>query len=486
MGSGGVRMGALSVVAKGGLAMLALASVGATVVGAQGIRVSGASTARYVGLRPLILDSVLASPASDSSGRFLRAGPTTALVALMQDVDATAWGFGRGMSAHAEVRFREAVGDGRALWPQAQQQLDVMAAYAELDRARFRARLGRQWHASELGYRNFDGAFVEAEPFARLVGVRVQGYVGSSLVQGLSRSLTSDALAAIEELPPDDRGMVFGASLRWRPRGGRTAARVQYEREIRRDRGALFAERAAFAIDAGIGQTALTGEAVYDLATSAFNELRLSASRLLVRGVGLVLEGRHSTPFFPLWTIWGAFSPVGFDEGRFDARWTSTDARLTIAAGGAYREYRETNTGVASLPLRTDGWRLATSIDARLDNAWSVQGSYAADVGSGAARTDGDLALRWLRSERLSAAARATAFETISEYRTGSGRVVGAGLDAAVVLRPDLRLAADLMVYRQRTNNRAAEGPWNQRRASLRLEWTLGDDPGMRLRERQR
>jgi hypothetical protein len=433
-----------------------------------------------VELRPLVSDSVSASDT------FLRAGPVSELVALMQDVDATAWGLGRGVSAHASLRFREALGDGRTLWPQAQQQLDVMAAYAELDRDRFRARLGRQWHASELGYRNFDGAFVDGTPLRTIAGLRVEGFAGSSLVQGLSRSLTSNALAAVEELPPDDRGVLIGGSLRWRAMGGRTAARILYEREIRRDRGALYSERAAAAVDAGIGLTTLSAEAVYDLATTEFNELRVTASRSIARRLGLTIEGRHSTPFFPLWTIWGAFSPVGFDEGRLDARWTSANARLTIVAGGAYREYRETSTGVASLPLRDNGWRLASSADVRLDETWSLQGSYAADVGSGAARTDGDLALRWAQGERFSAGARATAFETISEYRTGSGRVVGAGLDATLTLRSDLRLAADLMLYRQRTDGRPVEGPWNQRRASLRLEWTLGDDPGIRLRERPR
>lgn len=468
---------------------------------AQGIRISGASTARYVQLRPLTPDSVAASQATDTIGidrlltdgtlarclgdgfcRFLRAAPVTQVMALMQDVDATAWGFGRGMSARAELRFREAVGDGRSLWPQGRQHMDVLALYADLDRDRLRARVGRQWYASSLGYRNFDGAMLEVQPLSSLGGLRVEGYAGWSLMQGLSRGLTSDALSAIEELPPDQRGVLVGASVRWRPGNRRGGVRAQYEREIQSNRGALYAERAAASADLLLGRTMVAGELVYDLATAEFNEARLRASRPITRSVELVAEGRHSTPFFPLWTIWGAFSPVGFDEGRLDARWTTLGARLTLTGRGAYRSYQETDAGVASLALRTDGWRLGGSLTARLGEAWVLQGNYGVDVGSAASRSDGDVALRWRRGERLSVAARGTAFETISEWRVGTGRVVGGGADVSFALRSDLHVAADAMLYRQRADGRPAEGPWNQKRASLRLEWTVGGDPGANAR----
>jgi hypothetical protein len=120
----------------------------------------------------------------------------------------------------------------------------------------------------------------------------------------------------------------------------------------------------------------------------------------------------------------------------------------------------------------------------RLTPAWAVQGGYGVDVGSGAARSAGDVALRWMQGERISVAARATGFESISEYRTGSGRVYGAGADVAYSIRPELRIAADAMVYRQRIEDRTNQGPWNQRRATVRLEWTAGDDPGAAARAR--
>ncbi len=489
------------------LPVLALPGVpltGATTVQAQGVRISGASTARYVQLRPLLTDSVDASEATDSIGldrlltdgtlarcasdgycRFLRAAPVSQVMALMQDVEATAWGFGRGISARAELRVREALGDGRSLWPQAQQRMDVLAAYADVERERLRARVGRQWYASSLGFRNFDGAWTEAQPLASMAGLRVEGYAGWSLIQGLARDVTSGALAAVEELAPDARGVLLGGALRWRPANRRGAVRLQYEREIRQDRGALYAERAAAAADAWLGRTHLASEFIYDLATGDVNEARVSARRPVTRSLELLAEARHSTPFFPLWTIWGTFSPVGFDEGRLDARWTSPGTRLSLTGRGAYRRYAATSAGVASLPLRSDGWRLGGSLAARLATQWALMGNYGIDVGSVATRSDGDLALQWRHGQRLAVATRAAAFETISEWRVGTGRVWGAGTDVSFVLRPDLQVALDAMWYRQRSNGRPAEGPWNQRRASLRLEWSVGRDPGQSAVGRQ-
>lgn len=482
-----------------------LAILGAAPSGeAQGVRISGASTARYLQLRPLIADSVDEGAAVDTVGldrllrdgtlarcpgdgycRFLRAGQVAELTALMQDIDATAWGFGRGLSARTELRFRDAVGDGRSLWPQAQQHLDVLALYADMERDHWRARLGRQWYSSSLGFRNFDGVRLDAEPLSSAPGLKVEGYAGWSLIQGLSRDVTSDALAAVEALAPDSRGVLFGGAIRWRPTSRRASLRAGYEREIRQDRQGLYAERATAAADVWLGRTHVASELTYDFATGEFNEARINATKPIARSIELVAEARHSTPFFPLWTIWGAFSPVGFDEGRLDARWTSPSARIEITGRGAYRRYAETSAGLASLPLRTDGWRLGGSLTARLSPSWALLGNYGVDVGSVASRSDGDVSLRWRRGDRLTLAGRATAFETISEWRVGTGHVVGAGADFSFVLRPDLQLAGDAMLYGQRTDRRPTEGPWNQRRASLRLEWSVGADPGAASRERR-
>jgi len=73
-----------------------------------------------------------------------------------------------------------------------------------------------------------------------------------------------------------------------------------------------------------------------------------------------------------------------------------------------------------------------------------------------------------------------TAFQSIYECKVGSGTVTGIILDGGLRLTPDLRLAANAAIYQHIGKNEPRVVNWSQRRASLRLEWTLGSDPGMR------
>ncbi len=82
----------------------------------------------------------------------------------------------------------------------------------------------------------------------------------------------------------------------------------------------------------------------------------------LPEALRLSLEARRHRPFFELWTIWGAFAPVGFDEGRAELGWRGAQQRLQLSAHGAFRRYDDTGAGVDFLPLRSSGWR--TGLDA--------------------------------------------------------------------------------------------------------------------------
>ena len=68
--------------------------------------------------------------------------------------------------------------------------------------------------------------------------------------------------------------------------------------------------------------------------------------------------------------------------------------------------------------------------------------------------------------------------QTLYEYRIGTGRVYGAALNGAAQLAPDVRVVVDGGIYRQVLIDGAAGPDWSQRRVSLRLEWTVGSDPG--------
>ena len=188
------------------------------------------------------------------------------------------------------------------------------------------------------------------------------------------------------------------------------------------------------------------------------------------------LEARHYRPYFDLWTIWGAFAPVGYDEGRAIVDWRP-HGNVTVSAHGAFRRYGETDAG---FELRTNGWRAGADATWTPSDQLLASASYDIDVGSGAANTDGRVGMSWLRSDGTMLGADASVTQNIYEFRVGTGRIYGAMLRAAFPLRPDARVALDVGLYQHVKTNGAVGPDWTQRRASARFEWTVGRDPGVR------
>ncbi len=462
---------------------------------AQGVLVRGTTTANFIELRAMQPDSVpfaqttpglfalrqlpngltVACGEGDAYCKYYRSGAITSAVPLVQDLDISAWGLGRGLSVHASLRIREAAGANAQLWPRANDRFDALTAYLQFDRSRYTVRAGRQYTGTGLGVYNFDGASLTWRPDRR---VTLDGFAGYSLVQGVNESLTTTELATIDELPPDRNAYLLGAQLRARPTST-TAFHTVYQRELRDNRSALYSERLAMDASWRLKGGSVEGAWQQDLAMGTTNELRLRLRAPSVKRTTFSVEARRYRPFFELWTIWGAFSPVGFDEGRAQLGWISPTGAFSADVHGARRRWQDTEAGLGFAPLRRDGWRAGGAAGWRVAPAWHVNGSYSADIGAGASRTEGDLGVHYTRGD-FYVGVNGTAFQSIYEFRVGTGRVMGLGGDAGWQIAPDLRLAASATAYRQIAKNALPSTDWTQRRATMRLEWTVGGDPGVR------
>ncbi len=478
---------------------LALVLAAAGTAAAQGIRITGVSTAQYIDMRPMVLDSVPAGQATGSGSlkqtadgqivqclagdaycRYLRPASVTGAVPLIQDLNVSAWGLTTGLRAYAQLRFRAAEGDAAAFWANSDRSFQALSAYLELDRGPVLARVGRQWTTSGLGFYNFDGAMLSLRPLPWLT---LGGYGGRGLVRGLNEPMTSSAISAVEPWAPDEPDWLFGAELRVRP-SARFSAGVVYQRDIRSDAfnsdllspAGLYGERIAANTRVRLGASTVDGTLQTDLASGAVNDgrVRLELPRLF--RIVPSLEARHYQPYFELWTIWGAFSPVGYDEASASGFWTSTDNKLSLRLSGGRRSYAPATGGMASLPLRNDGWRVSTDATLRPAPAWSVSAGYAADVGFGQARSDQMLSLRReLGAGYLGVSG--MAFQTLDEFQVTKGRVWGASAEAGVQLLPGARLDGSFQAYRHA--ERYTGGiDWNQLRGMLQLQWTVGPEPG--------
>ena len=268
---------------------------------------------------------------------------------------------------------------------------------------------------------------------------------------------------------------MFGVRAQYRS-DALAAASLTYQRVLIADRSGLYSERAAFDASAREFGAAVDLALTYDFATGDWNEAQL---RVGTGGSGVLggsVTARHSRPFFELWTIWGAFSPVGFDEVQATLDWRPRGVPFVFSLHGADRTYAATNTEIS---LRTNGWRAGGDVSWQGPHALSASGSYDVDIGSGASNTDVRLDARWVPSSTTSFGAEGSVTQNIYEFRVGTGRIYGISVDGGLLVRPDVRLALSAGVYHQTLTNGAPGPDWSQRRAVLQLEWMLGRDPGL-------
>lgn len=459
--------------------------------GAQGVRVSGVTSMQAVELRPLVEDSVAASQTTGAGpyraladGRLVRciegeaycrfrsAGERTLAAPLVQDLRAVAWGLGQGISGHAHLRFRQSLGDGAA-WPRAGDAFDALEAWIEVDRGSTRTRLGRQWAANGLGVYNYDGASVR---WRRGRG-SLEAFGGRSLVAGLNGPVAGSELGAVDDLPPDEHGWLIGLSAR-APIANRGGMAATWQRVIRADHAALYSERLAADASWRALSTTVDASLTWDAAERQVNDARLRLARPLPRGMTASVEAVRHRPFFEAWTIWGAFSPVAFDEARAAVAWRAADARWGADVRGGWRSYDESGEGLEATPLKTDGWRAGAGLEWQPRPRWLLYGDYDIDVGFGASRSDAAAGVRWMPDESRWLGLVASSLQHIYEFRVGTGRITGLRVEGATRLGPEARLVLDGALYDHHLTNGAAGPDWSQRRFSLRLEWTIGRDPG--------
>jgi hypothetical protein len=458
---------------------------------AQGVNGRARTFVSYLEIRELLLDSV---PASQVPGEgvqrtltngtsatcgeaqciFYRSGPEVSVVPILQDIELNLWTGVTGLRAYAHVRGRIPQGD-RELWPRSDESFEALSAYVEYTRSFYRIQAGRIWQTTALGFYNYDGGSLAL----RLpLGMDLDVYGGLSLVRGLNQLHHTDLISSVENPAPRFDSYLGGVHARWRPVSEFSAA-LTYQQEGTRRADDLYSERIAGSARLLLGPATLDAEIKYDLAGKTTNLARARLSTPLGGGFRGSVEVKKYVPFFELWTIWGAFSPVGFREasGRLD--WLAPTGRVAGYAYASQRYYEETDADAPlGYEIRDDAWRIGVGGRVNLQEELILSGEYRRDEGYGSTRNGGDLSLQRYIGERASLGIQGTAFETFSEFRVGSGRVVGGGLVARSPLGP-ATLQGSAMLYKHTTTDRPSILDLNQTRMQLTVEVPIGGDPGL-------
>jgi len=463
---------------------------------AQGVNGRARTYVNYLQVRGLILDSVPAgevlgegvqrtlpdgTPAScgELSCQYYRSGPEESVVPVLQDVELNVWTGVTGLRGYAHVRARTAQGD-KKLWPRSEESFEALAAYVEYTRSFYRLQAGRMWQTTSLGFYNYDGGSLS---LTLPMGLNVDAYGGLSLVRGLNQPHHTDLISSVESLEPRQDAYLGGFHARWRPISAFSTA-FTYQREGTRADN-LYSERIAGSARILLGPATVDGELKYDLVAETTNLARVRLSAPLGGGLRGSVEYRKYVPFFELWTIWGAFSPVGFQEANGRLDWMSSAGRVSVHVYGSRRGYERTYADAPPrYDIRDDAWRVAAGGRITLQEGFILGGEYRRDVGFGSSRSGGDLSLQRFIGRNAYLGIQGTAFETFSEFRVGSGQVIGGGIVGEAPIGP-ATLQASAMLYKHTQQDRPSLLDLNQARMNLTLEIPIGKDPGLAGRGNQ-
>ncbi|MFN0180248.1 MAG: hypothetical protein ACKVZ0_15720 [Gemmatimonadales bacterium] len=461
----------------------------ATDLSAQGYRLRVDSRFQSVSFRGIGLDSIPAAsaitnpgsgPASPggfavdcSSGTgfcyFFRPAARRRGQPLTANADLTVWGFGvTGLTFHAAARGATDLSTGQA-WPGTEPDLLLQEAYLDYASRTVRGRAGRQVVTGRLGYQGLDGA--RAEWRLPDQGLDIAGYGGFGLAQALAIPVTSPVLNPLDDFQPRDRQLVVGAEVG--VRRGRIDVRAEYRREVDPTPDYLVSERAAATAEVQLASRfRLSGGAEYDFANGWWGTAEVGASYLGKRGY-LSAEARRYRPFFDLWTIWGAFSPVPYRSLRASG---GIEPVAGLWVRGSAERYRfdgaEAETGLAVAEDR--GWRAAGNASYRIKRL-TVEAGLRSEFGPGASSRSFDGGLTFEASDAIILTARGGTLDRPLEFRYSDAQARWFAASGDVRLSNQVRLVTDLMaITEERDRPDAAAFDLDQVRLSTRLVVTFG------------
>lgn len=377
----------------------ALGAIVASAAPAQEYRVRIDASAQAVAFRGVRLDSIasdLVVPAASGGLEtpdghavrcgggpycfFFRAGPPLRGMPVATSASLVLWGLGvEGLSVRATGRFVADIGRDD-VWPGSDPFAQLLEGYVEYARPAFRARAGRQLVASRLESIGFDGAWASARWDA--ASLELTGYGGWGLGQAVALPVSSPSLNPLDEWRPRDRQIVAGAEAAWMYAGA--DLRAEYRREMDPRDGNFVSERAAVSVSAPVAAVQVAGGLDYNLAEAHLGSADL---RLTYVNPRFTISGgaRRYRPYFSLWTLWGAFSPVAFNAVHASAYVPATGWLSLRARGERYR-YEDAGVSIALVPhLEDGGWRASAGATATPFAHWTGDFTLGAEFGPGAA-----------------------------------------------------------------------------------------------------
>ncbi len=457
---------------------------------AQGYRIRIETRVQSAAFRGVTTDSILPSQAlaGPSGGlvtpdgiavtclsevcRFFRPGPIQRGGPLVTRVDLVGWGFGiPGLTVRASVRHATDLASND-VWPAVTPAVQLIEGLAEYVRGPLTVRGGRQVIDGRLGSYGLDGG--SAAVRIPGTGLDMAVYGGWGLARATALPVTSDALNPLDDFQPRDRQIVAGAEVGWRP--GFVDVRGEYRREVDPATDFFVSERVALSTSARpFSRLILTAGGEYDIAMGQTGSAVASATFIHDWATVTAMVRRYR-PFFDLWTIWGAFSPVPYHA--YSAHLTVRPLPgVTLSGRGERYAFENADAETGLTDVQDDGWRWNARATWSPTVDWDLAGGIHAELGPGASSRGFDARATRRFGPDMHLSVEGGRLERPLEFRFDEATVYWVGADAEARLADRWRFGVQVARYNEaRDRPDAAAFDWNQVRLNARITVQLGSE----------
>jgi hypothetical protein len=403
---------------------------------------------------------------------FWRPGVVRRGMPAVFSTDLTMWGLGvTGLRVRVHARLNTDL-TGDRLWPGTQPALQVAEGFVEYLRNGLTLQGGRIPDQGRLGNSGL-GAVDGARASLRLnrLPLDVALYAGWGLARGTILPVTSPAVNPLFDWAPAARQIVAGGAV-----GARLPqldAQIEYRREIDPITNYLVAERAGVSAQLRPARRlSVTLGADYDVAQGLLGTAEATAAYTRP-GLWLTVGARHYRPFFDLWTVWGAFSPVPY-RGVNGSLAVAVRPTVQLRARGEVFRYDASGASTPTVTVKESGWRTGLEATVTPRPAWTVQlGGHLEEL-PGASSRGVDGRVTWRPSAPLSLSVEGGSLERPLELRFQDGGLTWLGTSAMMRVAERWHVGATVDRYwESRDRPDPAAFDWNQWRVGLRASITL-------------
>ncbi len=408
----------------------------------------------------------------DAFCRYYRAGAIREGLPASAGVDMAMWGFGvRGLSMRLSAR---SLGDltGDRLWPGTSPTMRLIEGYAEFLHDGLTARAGRmleQGRLASTGSSGLDG--LRATWQSQANRFEVGGYAGWGLARGTILPVTSPAVNPLVDYQPSERQVVVGALAGLHLRA--MDAQAEYRRELDPVTDYIVAERAALSLQVRpASRLRLVSGVDYDIAQGLLGTADASLS-YTGGHLWATVGARHYRPFFDLWTVWGVFSPVGYNGVNASLAFNPV-TKVQLRARGEWFKYDDADVSTPAVTLENKGYRWGVDASYNPAPKWTIDAGGHGEFLPGASSKGIDGRVTWRMKPRLDLAVNGGSLERPLELRFQDAGVKYAGGSADYHIADRWRFGLSVDRYwESRKRPDALSFDWNQWRVSARVSLTL-------------